>query len=180
VSGPHDSQAPADGSVFHVEDDDVDLSGTTFEGWLALGFFLALGGTVFYQFLTRYVLNDSAAWTEEIARYLLIATVFLGLGIGVAKHTHIHVDFFYRFLPMPIPRWLATAVDVFCLAFYAACVVLTGLMMQKMGSYQMTIVNLPMNIIYGICLLGFAFAAWRAAQIMRRHWREQYRGIDEF
>ena len=24
---------------------------------------------VFYQLFTRYVLNDSAAWTEEIARY---------------------------------------------------------------------------------------------------------------
>jgi TRAP-type C4-dicarboxylate transport system permease small subunit len=162
-----------------VQDDQVDLSGTTLEGWLSLGFFLLLGATVFYQFFTRYVLNDSAAWTEEIARYLLISTVFLGLGIGVARHSHIHVDFFYRFLPMPIPRWLARSVDLASIVYYVTCVALTWLMMQKMGSYQMTIINLPMNIIYGICLLGFAFAAWRAAQIMVKHWREDYRGVDE-
>ena len=172
-------KAGDDTPAFHAEDEDVDLSGTRLEGWLALGFFVLLGATVFHQFFTRYVLNDSAAWTEEIARYLLVATVFLGLGIGVARHSHIHVDFFYRFMPMPLPRWLATAVDLFSLVFYASCVVLTGLMMQKMGSYQMTIIDLPMNILYGICLAGFAFATWRAWQITLRHWREQYRGVDE-
>ncbi len=134
---------------------------------------------MFYQFFTRYVLNDSAAWTEEIARYLLIATVFVGLGIGVARHSHIYVDFFYRFLPMPIPRWLATLVDVASLVFYLGCIVLTGLMMQKMDSYKMTIVDLPMNLLYGICLLGFVFAAWRAWRVTVRHWQDQYRGVDD-
>ena len=179
MPGPIDPNPAAESSAFPVEDEAVDLSGTTLEGWLALGFFLLLGATVFYQFFTRYVLNDSAAWTEEIARYLLIATVFVGLGIGVAKHSHVHVDFFYRFMPDPLPRWLATAVDLFSLAFYVVSVVLTGLMMEKMGSYQMTIIDLPMNIIYGICLVGFAFAAWRALRITVRHWRERYAGIDE-
>jgi TRAP-type C4-dicarboxylate transport system permease small subunit len=64
---------------------------------------------VFYQFITRYVFNDSAAWTEEIARYLLIATVFTGATIGVIKNNHIQVDFFYRYMPSrpraSCPRW---------------------------------------------------------------------------
>jgi hypothetical protein len=72
---------------FHAQDEAVDLSGTKIEAWLALGFFWLLGATVFYQFFTRYVLNDSAAWTEEIARYLLIAVVFTGASIGVARTT---------------------------------------------------------------------------------------------
>ena len=29
-------------------------------------------------------------------------------------------------------------------------------MMLRMGNYQMTIVDLPMNIVYGVCLFGFA------------------------
>jgi TRAP-type C4-dicarboxylate transport system permease small subunit len=63
---------------------------------VALAFFWVLGATVLYQFITRYVFNDSAAWTEEIARYELIAVVFIGAAIGVAKNNHIQVDFFYR------------------------------------------------------------------------------------
>jgi hypothetical protein len=61
----------ADGE-FHAQDEAVDLSGTP-GGLGGAGLLLAAGRTVFYQFFTRYVLNNSAAWTEEIARYLLIA-----------------------------------------------------------------------------------------------------------
>ena len=53
-----------DDGEFHVTDEAVDLAGTPIEAWAALGFFWLLGLTVFYQFFTRYVLNDSAAWTE--------------------------------------------------------------------------------------------------------------------
>ncbi|MFL5144028.1 MAG: hypothetical protein ACJ8DP_11890, partial [Microvirga sp.] len=55
-----------DDGEFHAQDEEVDLSDTTYEGWVALGFFWILGSVVFYQFFTRYVLNNSAAWTEEI------------------------------------------------------------------------------------------------------------------
>ena len=33
---------------------------------------------------------------KEIARYLLIGTVFVGAAIGVAKNNHIQVDLLYR------------------------------------------------------------------------------------
>ena len=43
-----------DGEI-HIEDVAVDISHTIFEAWVALGFFWALGLTVFTQFFTRYV-----------------------------------------------------------------------------------------------------------------------------
>jgi TRAP-type C4-dicarboxylate transport system permease small subunit len=167
-----------DDDRFHAEDEAVDLSGTTFEAWVALGFFWALGLTVFYQFLTRYVLNDSAAWTEEIARYLLIAVVFVGATIGVVKNNHIQVDFFYRFMPAPVTRVLATCVDLLRIAFFAAAVVLTWQMMQKMDFYRMTIVDMPMNVVYGICLAGFALMALRSLLVARVHWKRGYSGLE--
>jgi TRAP-type transport system small permease protein len=164
----------ADGE-FHAQDEAVDLSGTTPEGWTALGFFWALGATVFYQFFTRYVMNDSAAWTEEIARYLLIATVFVGAAIGVVKNNHIQVDFFYRYMPRGMGRFMATAVDLMRVAFFGAAVVLTILMMMKLGSNsRMTLVDLPMNWVYGICLAGFAAMALRSIQVAWIHHQRGY------
>ncbi len=166
-------------SAFHVEDTQVDLSGYGLESWISVVFFWLLGATVFHQFFTRYVLNDSAAWTEEIARYLLIATVFVGMGIGVRKHNHIRVDFFFRFLPRAMTRPVALLTDALNSAFYIACVMLTWLLMEKMGNYQMTIVDLPMNIVYGVCWVGFLLCAWRSLQVLWRHWRDGYAGVDE-
>ena len=160
---------------FHAPDEAVDLSGTPPEAWVALAFFWVLGAVVLYQFFTRYVLNDSAAWTEEIARYLLIATVFTGAVIGVIKNNHIQVDFFYRFMPRPLSRAMATLVDMLRILFFAAACVLTVLMMLRLGSNsRMTMVDLPMNWVYGVCLLGFAAMAVRSVLVAVQHHRRGY------
>ena len=163
-----------DDGEFHATDEAVDLSGITFEAWIALGIFWLLGLTVLYQFITRYVLNDSAAWTEEIARYLLIGVVFVGAAIGVIKNNHIQVDFFYRHLPAPVCRVMAVVVDLLRIAFFGTATVLTGQMMQKLGSYKMTIVDLPMNIVYGVCMVGFAAMFLRSIWVMRVHLRRGF------
>ena len=163
-----------DDGEFHAVDEEVDLSGTTIEGWAALALFWLLGATVFYQFITRYALNDSASWTEEIARYLLIGCVFVGAAIGVAKNNHIQVDLLYRYLPARAGRMLATGVDLVRIAFFAAMTVFTVQMMMKMGNYQMTIIDLPMNIVYGVCLFGFAMMAVRSVWVLRVHLQRGY------
>ena len=170
---------PAEGVIdasghMHVADAPIDLSGYSFEAWIAFGFFWVLAITIFYQFFTRYVLNDSAAWTEEIARYLLICVVFVGMAASVRTNRHIHVDFFYRLLPAKFCRWMSTLVDVVRVVFFGYAVVLTIQMMQKMGSYKMTIVDLPMNTVYGVCAFGFACAMVRSVQVGIIHWRQGY------
>ncbi|MBK9133825.1 MAG: TRAP transporter small permease [Betaproteobacteria bacterium] len=170
-SGP---KVMGDDGEFHAVDEAVDLSHTPLEAWVSLALFWALAGVVFTQFVTRYVLNDSASWTEEIARYLLIGTVFVGASIGVAKNNHIQVDLLYRYLPAPVGRWLSRIVDVLRIGFFFAMTWLTVLMMQKMGNYQMTIIDLPMNIVYGVCLFGFAAMALRSVWVAKVHWQRGY------
>ena len=163
-----------DDGQFHTVDEEVDLSGTPIEAWVALGFFWLLGATVFYQFFTRYVLNNSASWTEEIARYLLIAVVFTGATIGVAKNNHIQVDFFYKFMPAWLSKFMNHLVDIMRIAFFAAATFLTGQMMEKLGTYKMTIIDLPMNLVYGVVMAGFAAMCLRAIWVMKIHWQRGY------
>ena len=172
-------QVMGDDGQLHAQDEAVDLSDTPIEAWLALAFFWALGLTVFYQFFTRYVLNDSAAWTEEIARYLLIGTVFIGAAIGVAKNNHIQVDFFYRFMPAWLGHAMALLVDALRIGFFGMAVFMTWQMMQKLGNYKMTIVDLPMNIVYGVCMFGFAAMFLRSIWVVRVHLRRGYSVLEK-
>ena len=166
-----DARVLNEAGEFEIHDDEIDLSRHRLEDWLAFGLFWLLGLTVFYQFFTRYALNDSASWTEEIARYLLVATVFIGAAMCVRKNNHIQVDFFYRVLPRPLMRAMATLVDAVRIVFFATCVVLTWLLMQKIGGSPMAVVELPMGIVYGAVLVGFVLMTWRAIGVAVANWK---------
>ena len=163
---------------FHVQDAAIDLSHYPLEAWISFAFFWLLALNVFYQFFTRYLLNNSAAWTEEIARYLLICMVFVGIAWAVRTTRHIHVDFVYRLVPPPVGRVLALLVDVVKILFFGYVTLLTWQMMDKMGNYKMTIVDLPMNYVYGVCMIGFAFSTFRAVQVMIENWRRGYSALE--
>ena len=156
---------------FEIHDQAIDLSRYHFEDWLALALFWLLGVIVFYQFFTRYALNDSASWTEEIARYFLVATVFVGAAMCVRKNNHIQVDFFYRVLPRRLMRVMSTLVDIVRIAFFAFCIVLTWQVMQRIGGSPMAVVELPMGIVHGAVLVGFVLMTWRAIGVAIANWK---------
>lgn len=169
---PYGGEAVLDESGhFHATDAPIDLSGYRWEDWLTLAFFWLLALTVFYQFFTRYVLADSAAWTEEIARYFLIVVTFLGASMAVRRNSHIHVEFLYRWLPPPVGRALSTLVDVVRTAFLAYGTWLSLELMPKMANLNMTVVDLSMKYVYGLVTLGFAMMTFRSVQVTVRHWR---------
>jgi TRAP-type transport system small permease protein len=163
----------ADGE-FHITDAPVDVSGYAWEDWVSFGLFWLLAATVFYQFFTRYALNDSASWTEEIARYLLICTVFVGASVSVRKNTHIHVDLFYRFMPRPLARLISTFVDAVRILFFGYAAWLTWLLMGKIGRQQMAIIDWPIGIIYAFVLFGFLLMCFRSITTAVKHWRQGY------
>jgi len=156
---------------FEVHDEPVDISHYRFEDWIAFGIFWVLALVIFYQFFTRYALNDSASWTEEIARYLLIATAFVGAAMNVRKNNHIQVDFLYRLLPRMVTRPLSTLVDAARIVFLAYCVWLTYLLIDKIGGSRMAIIDWPIGILYGFVLAGFAMMTWRAIDVAIANWK---------
>lgn len=156
---------------FHATDAPIDLSGYRWEDWLTLAFFWLLALTVFYQFFTRYVLSDSAGWTEEIARYFLIVVTFLGASMAVRRNSHIHVEFLYRWLPIPVGRALSTAVDIVRIAFLGYATWLSIELVPRMHNLNMTVVDMPMSYVYALVTLGFGMMTFRAVQVAVRHGR---------
>ncbi len=157
---------------FHAIDAPIDISHYGWEDWFTFAVFWLLALDVFYQFFTRYVLADSAAWTEEIARYLLIVVVFVGASMGVRRNTHIHVEFVYRYVPAKVGRAMSTFVDAVRLAFLAYATYLACLLIGPMGNLKMTVIDVPMSVIYSFVAAGFALMTIRAAQVTVRHWRQ--------
>lgn len=162
-----------------LEDIDVKLSDYSIEDYVVLVIFWVLSVVVFAQFFSRYVLNDSIAWTEEVARYLLIAVGFAGLPIAVRKNTHIHVEFFYRYLSRKIGRVLSVGVDLVRIVFFVYATVLSYKIIGIMHTQRMTAIDVPMSVIYSFVLAGFAVASFRAIQVAWKHWKQGYSTLDE-
>jgi TRAP-type C4-dicarboxylate transport system permease small subunit len=153
----------------------VDLSGHNApEDWLALALFWLMCAVVFLQFFTRYVLNDSFAWTEEIARYVLIAVIYVGTAMCVRRNRHIHVDFIYRLIPARAGRILSTFVDVLRMVFFAYAAWMMWKLMAIIGSDEMTMIKLPMNVVYYFVLGGLIVSAIRSVQVTLDNWRQGY------
>ena len=158
ISGFIDEEPPAKFSDYSPED------------YLTLVVFWLLAVTVFAQFFTRYVLNDSLAWTEEIARYLLILVGFLGASMAVRRNSHIQVEFFYRYLPAWLGRITAALVDILRVGFFATtawiCYNLAGRTSQMMVS-----LDIPKSTIYYIVCAALVLMTLRSAWVLIQHLR---------
>lgn len=141
------------------------------EDWAALALFWGLAIVVFLQFFTRYVLNDSLAWTEEIARYLLIMVAFIGGGMAVRRMSHIHVEFLYVYLGKRVALVLSTLVDLLRIAFFAYATYLGWIVTELMHGQSMVVIEWPMSIVYGSAFVGFAIMTLRAVQVAIVNWR---------
>lgn len=161
-----------------IEDVEVNWKEYSIEDFVSFVIFWILGAVVFAQFFSRYVLNDSIAWTEEIARYLLIAVAFAGAPIAVRKNTHIHVEFFYRFINRSLARFLSVLVDLIRIVFFAYGTWISWKILKIMKAQYMTAVHVSMAWIYSLVFAGFLLMTFRAVQVTIKHWRQGYSSLD--
>lgn len=50
--------------------------------------FVSMFIVVLIQVFTRFIMNNPASWTEEVARYLMVWMSFLGAGVGLKYGLH--------------------------------------------------------------------------------------------
>ncbi|NTJ44759.1 TRAP transporter small permease [Agrobacterium larrymoorei] len=142
----------------------VDLSPYSFEDWLTLLVFWGMAASVFLQFFTRYALNNSLAWTEEIAANCLVVVVFLGSVMCVRQLRHIQVDLIYRFLSRRAGRVLEVIVDLINIAFFAYITWLMWRYLEIVGDERMVTVDLPRGIVFYTVFAAFLLMFLRSLQ----------------
>ena len=161
-----------------IEDVEVNFKDYSIEDFVSFVIFWILGAVVFAQFFSRYVLNDSIAWTEEIARYLLIAVAFAGAPIAVRKNTHIQVEFFYRFINRSLARFLSVLVDLIRIVFFTYGSWISWKILKIMKTQYMTSLHISMSWIYWLVFAGFLLMTIRAVQVAIKHWKQGYSSLD--
>ncbi|RIY03296.1 TRAP transporter small permease [Aureimonas flava] len=160
--------------AFEDAEPTADLSPYAVEDWLTLAVFWGMALCVFLQFFTRYVLNNSLAWTEEIAINCLVVVVFLGAVACVRLSRHIQVDVLYHYIPPGVARMLSVLVDVVRIGFFAYASYLLWRYVNIVSRERMVTVDLPRSIVFYSVFAAFVLMLVRSIQVAWANWRRGY------
>lgn len=152
----------------------IDLSSHSPEDWVNLAIFWLMCGCVFLQFFTRYVLNNSFGWTEEVAIFCLVAVVFLGAAMCVRTSRHIHVDFLYRYVGGMPGRLLSTFVDILRIVVFAYLSWLVWRYKSLIPDESMTTIDFPKWPFFMMVLVAFVLMTLWSAKVTWDNWRRGY------
>ncbi|WP_372618556.1 TRAP transporter small permease [Falsiroseomonas sp.] len=126
---------------------------------------------VFTQVMVRFVLtaagvNLSAAWTEEVARYVLIWIVFIGAGIGCRKRQLISLEFVVRALPSLAGQGAVYLGLLICLGFFGL-LISVGLAFMDLGAVETSpVMQIPKAWVYAAMPAGAALMILNTAALM--------------
>lgn len=150
------------------------------EDYLACAAFTVLALDVFAQFFSRYALGASIPWTEEAARYLLIAVTFLGAPMALRRGEHIAVDMVHGYTTPRVSKAFELLADLVSLAFLITLTVLCVQIAQKTGG-RMIGLPLPKSAVYWVAAAGLALMVLRAlidlAHLLRGVPRDSQMGL---
>ena len=176
-TNPKSTNAAPSGDIHLIvaEDEEVVIEHHP-EDWLAFALFWALALIVFLQFFTRYVLNDSLSWTEEIARYGLMSLAFIGGAAVTRKKSHIAVELLSNLMkPGPLRSALLALVDFVTLGFMGLLAYFSLTIIERMHAQTMTVFEMPMSLVYGVVGFGCFMMLARQVQVVWRNAREGWR-----
>lgn len=116
--------------------------------------------------VSRYVLNDALSWAEEISRYMFVWSAFLSASLCLKKRSSIKIDMLILALGKHIQRALLILGDIIMIAFFAY--MLKGAITVTMSIFETNQTSpallLPMYLVYGSTVVGFALSLIRLLQ----------------
>ena len=148
----------------------VDGAIVTLTSWAVAYLTLQMALVVLLGVFTRYVLNDSLAWTEELARYSMIWLTWLGGGLALRRGAHIAVEFVRDALPPPAKAAVVLLGRAAVFLFLGICF-WYGLDFTGRVAGQSTIaLGISMQIPYASVPVGAALMAYHLGALMFFPW----------
>jgi TRAP-type C4-dicarboxylate transport system permease small subunit len=122
---------------------------------------------VFTQVVMRYVFGESLTWSEEVARYVFIWMIYVGISYGVQKEKHLGVDAF----PMLFEKKGRIIIDMIAsFSFFIFAVVMTyfGLDIVLKVTRESAALELPLEWVYAAPVVGMILTSIRLIQKLVR------------
>ena len=141
---------------------------------VAVGVFVSLmTATVVGGVFWRYVLGNSQPWTEELSRYLMIWSGFLGASLAVRSGAHVSL----QFLSEALPHRAGTMVRLFATLIFTAFLGFviwqgSGLVRDTMDQVS-PVLQVPMGYAYAAVPMGCALMLFQ----LLFHVREELSGV---
>jgi len=116
---------------------------------IALAGFLVMCVSVILQVVFRYVLQLIAPWTEELARYACIWSVFLGAAVCFEERTHIKIDFIVDKVSGKVARRLLRLVDILVTSTFVLVALYGSILLVQIGwTDTATTIPIQMGLVY--------------------------------
>ena len=127
------------------------------EDFLLAAFITAMVIIIFIATVFRFLEISTFSWSEEAARYLMIALIFIGISKGARLNAHFTVSNFVDMAPKSLHKFLFYVRSVIIIVF---CGFMSYQMVQFIGNIQRMkqkspALQIPMWIIYTPLLIGF-------------------------
>lgn len=105
------------------------------------------------QVFSRYILNTSFAFTEELARFCLIWLSILGAAYLNAKREHLSMDFLYQKFSKKNQKKALLAIELLIILFAVVVMIIGGFNLVyttlHLGQLSGTL-RIPLGYVYGI------------------------------
>ncbi|MCX7786419.1 MAG: TRAP transporter small permease [Spirochaetes bacterium] len=125
----------------------VDQANSTAK-WLCYGTATIMIIMVVLQVLFRYVIKVSLSFSEELARFMFIWTVFLGSTIALRQRAHVSIEILVARLPKTTKRWFITLANTLSFVFYLTLIVYGIVMVTHAASQTSPALGLSMGYVY--------------------------------
>lgn len=89
------------------------------EKYISIFILLSMSLITLIQVFTRHLLGFSLIWSEEIARFLLVALTYVGSAYAFRKNVHVSVEAFTNILPDKIAYYIEIFSKIVSVIFFA-------------------------------------------------------------
>jgi len=107
-------------------------------------------------------------WSEELTRYLLVWSTFLGASCVYKKMGHINVTIIRDLFPPAVRKALEISVHVLCGAFFVMAIFYGGKYMSLQSQQLSAAMRIPMPYIYIIIPVGCSIMLLHSVDLLLR------------